>query len=492
MSKHQSFKQPSLGPQDTGIKKKRRTKREIPIPIIIPEALYAAIRTTCTVNALDENPNNKLNEHSQPILVPASRKDPNAKHALYAVDLLKKWVAYLVTQPIWCDIVETPKMSKTKFGSVVASATEVNRTSCLRLPSSAEIEEYCEGNARGAKILKTTRELLKTTLLRGDDLMSLKDMPLGTMGDPATIMSPVNICRVERMDRLAMSRYTLATADRKRWEEFYVSEKARLAYVTGMISSTRVSDKILRGLGDSESAEYNRQVVEGAIINISSSKVVGDAFDGALTVRSKGRSVNPALVQQYDIVSKSKATKDNDKINPMDMYKAMCKKYRTLTGHQLDPKEEKKGETYSFRMGDIEWAEELRVSRPSYRFVHYAPTDRIRATEGLIRDEDLKPEPRKQETKSGKSSKMIGLGSKYPFTNSSVYSNSKPQTKMVNSAVIHKIMNNDSPRKKEEESDSESDDEGTPYHSQESGSEEEADKNASTEEDEEDVYYGSD
>lgn len=446
------FRQPTLT-TNKDQQKKAKVKKEVSLPILIPEQLYSAIRLTCVVHALDEGNANRLNEHDRPMIKVHEIKGKKAttRMVLYSADLLKSWLKFMMTFHIWCAKVEVPKVVKSRFGSVTSTGNDTVHMNTLRLPTDAEIESSYNANAEFIEIMKGTRDVVAGILLCGGDLKTIRDLPIGDLPDPDSITTPNNICKVSRLDMLNMSKCGLTQLEKARWIEFYKAEKVRIAYVNSAVDSTRVPDKVLNGMDDSSTEEYNRKVVEDATKRFENFKVNTNVFDGAMDVRSKGRVVNPALVQLYDVVAKGKSLKDEEdrESRPKELYKAMCAKYYNLTGKRLDAKKERVNGTYDLRMGDIKWAEELRVSRPTYHFIHYEATDRIRAVEGLLSEKAVemgtvtttsnKVAPTATQDQS-KPNKAFGTF-KHGFTQSNLYSKSNPKSVVIPNAAIHSLMN---------------------------------------------------
>jgi hypothetical protein len=430
-----TFKQPTLQRLERATKR-RVTRDDAQVPILIPQVLYNAIRMSCVVNALDENKSNRLNEHQKPITVSHDRKGSKDIFVYYSSKLLKSWLRFLTTLHFWCDIVEVPKVVKTKFGSAVASTTETIRVRCLRLPLDSELAETYRDNQEAQNKTAAVRNVIKSVLLNDDTITLARNILVGHLGDPSRVSSPSNICRVSRLDSIGLMRITVAPGDHKRWEDFYRSEMARVAYVHNVSSATRVSDSVLLGLTGSEAEEYNKQTVANAAALLRTKTKDEEILRDAVNIRTKGSAVNPALVHLYDTASRAKVARDENKSNPADVYKAMVKTYYTLTGHKLDHKSERKNGTYDLRMADIRWAEDLRKKDPIYTFTHFDVTDRIRAMEGILH-ESVKHTESKDTKIREKSVKMMPVSNKYLFAESHMYSTSKPKSSVAPDSKVH-------------------------------------------------------
>ena len=388
---------------------------------------------------LDENPSNRLNEHSQPMVKTYTVKSTGLKeeYVLYSTEFIVSWLRILLTFPGWRCQIDVPKTKKDKYGSVTVSTYETVKITCIRIPEKGEIEAQIPADQ--AAYHRSAARILAATLLKGDDLMYSNDVPMGELGDPARVASPANICKAARIEALGMMRMSLAGSEVNEWRDYHKSEKARLAYMANVTKSTRVPDQVLRQLTDSEAAEYNRQVIRDASRTMARVRIDEDVLRDADEIKNSGSKVNPALVSLYDTLGKTRAARDSNKGSNKDTYKSMVKKYYTLTGYRLDLSVEWKAKSYDLRMEDIAWAEALRKSDPSYKFLHYEPNDRIRAVNGVLPNEALVSTAKAKTVAPVRSSKMIST-SKAPLTSSTMFSTFQPTRTVTQSSKVQEHM----------------------------------------------------
>ena len=355
-----SYYNPTAPPSQPQLAAKKSKAKGTPLPCFIPVALYEAIRISCIYMALDNNPSNPLNAHAEPM----TRSFNGNTVCMYAQDLLKQWLRFLCTNPLWSQTVIVDKVTKSKRGHLMQTTTTRVNATCVVMPSTADIRSVAGDNVQLGSELTFIATQLQNCLLRpgsNDQLLQPSQVPLGMIANYKSVTTPVNVVKQERLHRLGYGKIALKGADTMLWDAYYRSEAARLKYVLSNVLGVSVNDAAINSLTNEE-AELHNSMLISSMIEASQGGQEYMQHGDYLNKASEGVAVNPSLVAYQRVAATAKVTRTD---NPdARAYQDMINEYHRITGFRLDSKVEKAQKTLTFRLQEIEWARGLMASNP--------------------------------------------------------------------------------------------------------------------------------
>jgi len=350
-----------------------------PPPYFISRALYIAIRSTAIYKILDENPDNVLNANSDPIQ--KSQRNPdgtgNTLFVLYHNTLVRYWLDWLLLSNLWGRDVEIVQEVKSKkSGNVVHGGSKLVKTRCLHIPTENEIRQFFSSSNDEEKIqdalyaaraikdfLLPTRPGFTHLALREGNSINGETIGAENLTLSKTITATA---RWESLGHIKIGEYE-SSQFKLDWEAFYVAENRRFKSLLETSKGSRISDASIRNMTADESVRHCVSAAMNLMMNPAYSRPeYNNEDDRILKKRNAGTAVSIATVfnathsSTKNVIKKSKPTQD--------MYKEMIEKYFALTAFRLTLNFERADNTYTFRMGEIEWAENLKALQPETRF----------------------------------------------------------------------------------------------------------------------------
>jgi hypothetical protein len=356
-------------PQST----KKYKPKGSPLPCFIPVALYESIRISCVYMALDDNPSNPLNAHREPIL----RTFSGNTVCIYSHDLLKQWLRFLCSNPLWSQTVPVDKETKSKRGYVTQTGVARIRATCIVVPTDGDIRSVAGNNQQLGSELTFVALQLRDHLLRrigNEELYQPNEVPLGMIPRYSTVTAPTNVVKQDRLHRLGYGKIALKGQDAIAWDSFYRAESARLKYVLSNVMGTSVNDTAINSLNNEEAELHNSMMVANMLE--SAPDLAGYIQHGEYMGKAnKGSAVNPALIAYQRTMASSKVVRaDNPETKA---YQDMVNEYHRLTGYRLDIKAERSQKSLPYRLHEIEWGHGIMTSNPYSTMGHNPVTNRM-------------------------------------------------------------------------------------------------------------------
>jgi len=355
--------------------------KDKPVPLLFPASLYSAIRSSCIYLALDDNPDNSLNRSSAPILRRYDMNGTSIELFCYTPDLLKMWLRFLVSQPLWSRTVTVSKPIKSKTGYGTYGSSGTVDVKCLHIPSPREIQQSATTGGMSIEELQNCANQISSLLINigpaSAKLLLPSEVPPHSIPSSSQIATPSNITKQARLSDVGYIKHGLGGHDASDWENFYAMEVARYKYLLAQVSTTRVSDASIKSLSDTDRDLYNDYAVSSYIGTMAHYKVAVDApVNEAMNKVSHGNAVNPAILAYQHLAATNKNNKFTTGPSNNKKYSDMIEKYHRLTRFKLDIKSEKLAKTLPFRTSDIEWMEELSSKYAFIQFVHNSNINR--------------------------------------------------------------------------------------------------------------------
>lgn len=355
-----------------------RKRREVPLPIAIPSAMFRAIRDSCTYLAIDDNPANPLNGHRAAVSRVHHIKGRDVTVCCYSSDLLKFWLAFLLQIPLWSRQVRVQRPSSSRAGHVTTGSTNVANVRCLHLPTPDEIAQATgDDHATAddiARVASVIRRLLVDVGHESERLLLANDAAMEGTVSADRIASASNLVKLDRLTRLGYNKMSLTPGDAAEWSHFYHSELARIRYATNSLNAARISDSTLRNLSSSESETYNNIVVDNLLEALPQGDdgdrdLYGSLDDADLKI-NPGNAVNPGVIRMQEMANAAKTSRQPGDGGINKRYKGMIEHFGSLCRHKLDIVAEKRNNTLEYRLGEIARAEAMLAINPMFAFTY--------------------------------------------------------------------------------------------------------------------------
>jgi hypothetical protein len=107
--------------------------------------------------ALDNNPNNILNNSKDIIVRQFHSNDEDISVMAYTPNLLKMWLRYLVMNPLWACTIVVAKVTTSKSGTAVYVSGDTTYMRCLNIPTDTKIDTVVAAE----NVMRTTAAELK-------------------------------------------------------------------------------------------------------------------------------------------------------------------------------------------------------------------------------------------------------------------------------------------------------------------------------------------
>jgi hypothetical protein len=364
-------------PASSAAPSRQKKKKDVSLPSMYPVALYEAVRVSCTRRAIDENPNNSLNVHVEPITKIYNTDAGQVTLVLYGSDLLKLWCKSLLSIPIWCKSVTVEKTLKNKKGSNIYGQIKSETVRCLSVPSREEIVDYFHDDPSLCGYMLFAASQVQLCLISppgfAPDLLQPHQILPNAPPKSTDVTTPTNICKQMRLAKLGYAKCALKPQEMQVWVDFHNAETARLKYIIDGFNKAAVSDSTLRSLSENQIDAYNGMVAAKMIDyaaqadNNSSYQSHGEYGN----IRSTGSVVNPAIVMYQQLAASSKSAKQPNVANKnRKAYEAMCEEYFSCTGHKLDARAEMDAKTMPLRLADLQWMRSVSSGNQLLTFSH--------------------------------------------------------------------------------------------------------------------------
>lgn len=358
-----------------------KKQKDKPVPLLFPASLYSAIRSSCVYLTLDDNPDNTLNRNSSPMVRRYAVNNTAVDLFCYTPDLLKMWLRFLVTQPLWSRTITVSKPIKSKSGYGTYGSNGTVDMRCLHIPSSKEVQQAAASSGMSVDELQNCANQIVSLLINigppATRLLSPSDVAPHSIPSSSQVTTPGNITKQARLSDIGYTKYGLSGQETAEWEGFYTMEVARYKYVLAQVSSTRVSDASIKSLSDTDRGLYNDYAISSYIGAMSQYNVpVATVDSSAMNKVSHGNAVNPAILAYQHLAATTKNNKFVTGPSNNKKYSDMIEKYHRLTRFKLDLKSEKLAKTLPFRSSDIEWMEGLSNEYQLIQFTHNQSSNR--------------------------------------------------------------------------------------------------------------------
>jgi hypothetical protein len=368
---------------------KPKKAKDKPIPTIFPASLYSAIRSSCIYLALDNNPENPLNNNSSPIINTYTINGVDTQLFYYSPDLLKMWLRFLVSKSPWSKTVKVQKVKKSKSGYTTYQSEGTDDVTCLYIPTDTELTNAASSDYMTIDELRYCANQIRSYLISvgpsSTRLLLPTDILVGSVPAANQVTTPNNITKQSRISEIGYSKCALDPTEASKWNSFYTMEIARFKYILAQVTHTRVTDASIRSLNETDRNVYNQHAVSNYIGMMSQYGPSLQQSDTVVTNKvSSGNAINPALIAFQNIAATTKNNKPAGGISSNKKYSVMIENYYRLTRFKLDAKSEKAAKTFPLRSCDIDWMEDLIHKYPLIMFVHNPSTNRPEVVQSSI------------------------------------------------------------------------------------------------------------